>query len=153
MMKVLKELEVELVNVEGKKYYMLRFDNNMNIYVNPKLVKKNEEGENVIDFSRFKLKLERTFYKNYFLMEYGENNQSITLLISDRPLEIILDLEDPEQYYYEFRLKNIYYYFIDGGWNWFTFRCDGVLYIINPDGSIREVIEYTPPKEFEVIGT
>jgi len=150
MMKVLREVEVELVNVEGKSYYMLKFDDNMNIYINPRLVKKNEEGENVIDFSKLKLKISSTFYKNYFLMEYGERNQSLTLLVSDRPLEIRLNLEDPEQYYYEFRIGNIHYYFIDGGWNWFTFRCDGKLYIINPDFTIREVIEYTPPKEFEV---
>jgi len=150
MMKVLKELPVELVNIKDKSYYMLRFDNNMNIYVNPKLVKKNEAGEDVMDFSRFKLKIEKTFYKNHFLIEHGKNNQSLTLLVSDKPLEIKLDLEDPEQYYYEFRLGGIYYYFIDGGFNWFTFRCDGKLYIINPDSTIREVIEYTPPKEFEV---
>jgi len=150
MMKVLKELPVELVSIKDKSYYVLRFDNNMNIYVNPKLVKKNEAGEDVIDFSKFKLKIEPTFYKNHFLIEYGEKNQSLTLLISNKPLEIKLDLEDPEQYYYEFRLSNIYYHFIDGGFNWFTFRLDGKLYIINPDSTIREVIEFTPPKEFEV---
>jgi hypothetical protein len=150
MMKVLKELEVELVNVKGKNYYMLHFDNNMNIYINPKLVKKNEAGEDVIDFSRFRLKIERTFYKNHFLIEHGEKNQSLTLLVSDRPLEIRLDYEDPDQYYYEFTINGIHYYFIDGGFNWFTFRCEGKLYIINPDCTIREVIEYTPPKKFEV---
>ena len=150
MMKVLKELEVELVSIKDKSYYVLSFDNNMNIYINPKLVKKNEAGEDVIDFSKFKLKIEPTFYKNHFLIEHGKNNQSLTLLVSDKPLEIKLDLEDPEQYYYEFKLNGIYYYFIDGGFNWFTFRRDNILYIINSDGTIREVIEYTPPKEFEV---
>jgi len=150
MMKVLREIEVELVTIKGKSYYVFRFDNNMNIYVNPKLVTKNEAGENVLDFSKFTLKIEPTFYENYFLIKHGGKNQSLTLLVSDCPLDIKLDLEDPEQYYHEFRLGNYHYYFIDGGFNWFTFRRDGKLYIINPDGTIREVIEYTPPEEFEV---
>jgi hypothetical protein len=42
------------------------------------------------------------------------------------------------------------HYFIDGGYNGFTFRYNGVLYIVTTDNKIKEVKEYEPPKEFEV---
>jgi len=149
MVEVVDELKVELTEINGKHYFRLLFDGNMNIYIHPRLVKKNEKGQDVVNFDNTKVNLEQTRYKNYFLMQPG--NRYIVVLASDKMLEIRLDYEDPiGGYYYEFRSKGIYYYFIDGGYNGFTFRYNGILYIVTTDNKIKEVKEYEPPKEFEV---
>jgi hypothetical protein len=108
MVKVVKELKVELTKIDNDNYYRLLFDGNMNIYVNPRLVRKNEKGQDVVNFNSTKLNLEQTRYKNYFLMQPGD--RYIVVLASDKMLEIRLDYEDPiGGYYYEFRSKGIYY--------------------------------------------
>ena len=149
MVEPVKELKVELIEVSSKKYFRLLFDYNMNIYVHPRLVRKNEKEQDVVNFNNTKIKLERTRYKNYFLMQ--PDNRYIVVLTSDKPIELHLDYEDPiGQYYYEFRLKDKYFYFIDGGYNGFTFRYNGALYVVTPENEIKEIKEYEPPKEFEV---
>jgi len=148
MIELVKELKVELVEVKGKHYFRLLFDDNMNIYVHPSLVSRNKREQDVVNFPR-SLKIEQTFYKNYFLMQPDDGY--VEVLVSDKPLEIRLDYEDPiGGYWYEFKLNDKYYYFVDGGYNGFTFRCEGKLYVITTDGKIKEVIQYTPPEEFEV---
>ena len=148
MIELVNELKAELIEIRGKKYFRLLFDNNMNVYVHPRLVKKNEKGQDVVSFPA-NVNIESTYYKNYFLMQPGDGYMEV--LVSNKPLEIRLDYEDPiGGYWHEFRSKDKYYYFVDGGYNGFTFRCDGVLYVITTDGKIKEVIEYTPPEEFEV---
>lgn len=148
MLELVRELKVELIEIKGKNYFRLLFNGNMNIYIHPRLVQKNEKGQDVVNFPS-NLKIEQTFYKNYFLMKPDKG--FIEVLVSDKPLEVKLDYEDPiGGYWYEFTSKGLYYYFIDGGFNGFTFRREGVLYVIDTDGTIREVIQYTPPKEFEV---
>jgi hypothetical protein len=72
MLDVVNELKVELTEINGKHYFRMLFDGNMNIYVNPRLVRKNEKGQDVVNFNNTKLNLEQTRYKNYFLMQPGD---------------------------------------------------------------------------------
>jgi len=151
MVKVLKELKVELTKIDNDNYYRLLFDGNMNIFIHPSLIKKNEKGQDVVNFFDTNLIIKETPFKHYFLIQ-PDDIKSITVLVSDKPLEIDINVAydyNGEGYYFEFKSKGKYYYFIYGGYKGFTFRYNGVLYTVDKN-QIKEIKEYTPPEDFKV---
>jgi len=149
MVKVVQELKVELTKIDNDHYYRLLFDDNMNIFVHPSLITKNEKGQDIIDFFNTELIIKETPFKHYYLIQ-PDNIKQITVLSSDKPLEIeIITCYDSFGYYFEFKSKGKYYYFIYGGYKGFTFRLNGVLYTVE-NNKIKEIREYIPPEEFKI---
>jgi len=152
MVKVVKELKVELIKIDNDNYYRLLFDDNMNIFVHPSIVRKNGKDQNIVNFFDTNLIIKDTSLKHYFIIK-PDDIKSIKVLTSDKPLEIDIYVAydyNGEGYYFEFKLKSKYYYFIYGGYKGFTFRYNGVLYTVKKN-QIKEIKEYTPPEDFKII--
>jgi len=149
MVKVVQELKAELTKIDNDHYYRFLFDDNMNIFVHPSLIKKNEKGQDIVDFFNTELIIKETPFEHYYIIQ-PDNIKHIKVLSSGKPLEIEIKLcYESFGYYFEFKSKGKYYYFIYGGYKGFTFRLDGVLYTVK-NNKIKEIREYTPTEEFKV---